>query len=125
MISWFIIILGIFGLVMLYKLVSVKHRKVRFSMVLVLFLFLFFIGSLYFVSIKNNVDMTTLDGFFNGMKVYGLWLFSGFSDMGSSVTGYFSAVDNSTNNSVVKTGDIVNNTIDSTKNLMRPRALKK
>jgi hypothetical protein len=125
MVTWFLIILGIVGIFILYKLVSVKHRKVRFSMILVLFIITFLLTSFYIVSMMNNVDMTTLNGFLTGVKVYSIWVYSGVSNLGSA-TGYFSAVStNSTENKTTQTNsEIVNKTVSGTKNLMKPKPLK-
>jgi hypothetical protein len=125
MVSWFIIILAAIGVFIVYKLVTYKHRRPRIFMIILLIIILLFVGSLYLVSKANNVDMTNISGFMDGMKTYGMWIVSKVTNMGS-MTGYFVVADsNLTKNT--KTGNLTknaNNINKSTTLGMKPKPLK-
>lgn len=144
MVSWFLIIIGtLVGLFIVYMLSTSKHhrRRPRVTMILLLIAILFLVSTIYLVSKANKVDMTTVSGFSDGMKVYSIWLFQGFNNL-RSISGYAVAMDWKGNNSTANTSAVktINQTkIDSsvknitvtdkpvpvsTKNKMVPKPLK-
>lgn len=86
MISWFIIILIIAGILVLMKIGHIKHSRHKIGLMIFVILLLFFISSIYFVAAINHVDMTTLNGFGNGMKIYTGWLLNTFDNI-KTLTG--------------------------------------
>lgn len=74
MISWFLIILIVAAVLVILKFLHFRHLKHRIVGIVIVLLVLFLVSTIYLVSNKNNVDMTTVSGFTSGMKVYGGWL---------------------------------------------------
>ncbi|MEM0465582.1 MAG: hypothetical protein QXW97_02675 [Candidatus Pacearchaeota archaeon] len=106
-------------------------------MVIFLILIILFVSTLYLVTKANNVDMTTLSGFGNGMKIYGIWILNQFSGI-KSITGNAVNLDwakvnlkdtkpisnNITSNNNQANIEAKTNISNSTKNLMKPKPLK-
>ena len=110
MISWFVIALILVGVLVIIKLLHLRHFKHKIVSIFVVLIVLFFISTLYYVSYKNHLDLTTVNGFSNGMGIYAGWLVNGFQNI-RTVTGYAVGMDwRSTNSSLLGNGSKVNNT---------------
>jgi len=83
MINWIIIIILIVVGILAVKMNHLKHRAFIIAIILMA---LFFYLTLTFVTSKNNVNLSTYDGFINGMKIYGGWLANGFGNL-KEITG--------------------------------------
>ena len=113
MINWFIIILIIAGILVLMKISHIKHSRHKISLMIFVVLLLFFISSIYFVAVINHMDMTTINGFGNGMKIYAGWLLNSFDNI-KILTGAAIGLDwKAANETINKNSDI--NLIDSGK----------
>lgn len=133
MINWFIIILIVAGILVLMKVSHLKHSRHKLTLMIFVILLLFFIASLYFVAIANHIDMTTVNGFGIGMKVYAGWLLNSFNNI-KVLTGNVIGMDwratNGTigNTSLVdtgkKAGEVVVNTTVNTINKIKPNTPK-
>ncbi|MBR9705113.1 hypothetical protein GOV12_06895 [Candidatus Pacearchaeota archaeon] len=136
MATWFILLLAVLGIIILYKLVTFKHRKTRKSLIIFLIIIGIFLASFYFVSKDRGVDMTTMKGFGDGFKEYGIWIYNGIAGLGS-VTGNFAGVDTNKTNKTVETlrkvsssaGDVAKDVVKEgakkTKSLMVPKKIEK
>jgi hypothetical protein len=112
-VNWFIIILIIAGVLLVIKILHLRHLKHRIFSVFIVFILLFLIGSIYFVSKQNNIDMTTVNGFGTGMKIYAGWLLSSFQNI-KTITGYAIGLDWSSKN---KTISLNNSLVNGNKNI--------
>jgi hypothetical protein len=92
MFNWFIIIVVILVLIVLSKVSHMKHAKHKWVLILTIVVVGFLIVSIYFVSKANNVDMTTMEGFSTGMKIYAGWAIASFNNI-NSLTGYAVGLD--------------------------------
>ncbi|VVB78951.1 Uncharacterised protein [uncultured archaeon] len=83
MINFIIVIILIVVAVVAIKMNHLRHKS---GIVVLILIALFFYVTVTFVTNKNNIDLTTYDGFMSGMKVYGGWLVNGFQNI-KSITG--------------------------------------
>lgn len=110
MLNWIIIVLLVVVGIIAIKMNHLRHRI--FIIILIL-IALFFYVTLTFVSNKNNVDLTTMNGFMNGVKVYGGWLVHNFQNI-RSLTGNAINMDwTATNGTIFKNNS--NSTLETTK----------
>jgi hypothetical protein len=83
MVSWVIIIILVIAGIISIKMNHLRHRV---FIIILIMIALFFYITMTFVTNKNEVDLTTYDGFVKGMKIYGGWLANGFSNI-KALTG--------------------------------------
>lgn len=81
MVNWFIIILVIAAVLLIIKAMHLRHFKHRVFAVILILLVLFLASTIYLVSDKNEIDMTTANGFYKGIQVYGGWLSHSFQNV--------------------------------------------
>ena len=112
MINWFIIIFIVFAIIVLFKVKHMKHSNRKFSIMIIIILLTFIVISMYFVAKANNIDMTTVNGFSKGMKVYAGWLIQSFQNI-KALTGYAVGLDWSSKNKSISSEDL--KVIDNTK----------
>lgn len=74
-----IVILSIIGLIIV-KVINLRHK---FFIITLIILILFLYTTISIVADKNNLDLTTTNGFFNSIKVYISWLANGFENLKS------------------------------------------
>ena len=79
---------------------------------IIIILLTFIVISMYFVAKANNIDMTTVNGFSKGMKVYAGWLIQSFQNI-KALTGYAVGLDWSSKNKSISSEDL--KVIDNTK----------
>ena len=109
MISWFVVVLVLVGVLVIIKLLHLRHFKHKIFSIFLVLIILFFVSTLYYVSYKNHLDLTTVNGFSNGMSIYAGWILNGFQNV-KTVTGYAVGMDwRSTNGSLSKNSTNVNN----------------
>jgi len=135
MINWILIIILVLAGFLIIRFLFSRHAKHRFMMTAILVIVLLLISTFYFVSSMNNVDITTISGFGNGMKLYGGWLINSFDNikiLTGDVVGLNWRTTNKTlfNNSNIslidsgkKAGEVVvNATVTTVGNLVKPKA---
>lgn len=118
MFNWFIIIVIVLVIIVLSKISHLKHTRHKLFLLVFIFLLAFFAISFYLVCRYNNIDMTTVNGFTAGMKVYGGWLSNSYQNI-AVLTGYAIGMDWKANNASVISNNTnnssVNNIINDTK----------
>lgn len=83
MISWIVIIILVIVALFVIKISYLRHKLLMiFLIILALFLYI----TLNVVLEQNNLDFTTVGGFFHSIKVYWGWLANGFQNI-KEITG--------------------------------------
>jgi len=77
MISWIVI-----GILIVVGVIAIKmnHLKHRIFIILLIVLALFLYATINLVNTQNDIDISTSDGLFHSLKVYGGWLANGFDN---------------------------------------------
>ncbi len=131
MINWFIIIFIVFAIIVLFKVTHIKHSRKKLSIIIIIILLTFIVVSMYFVAKENDIDMTTVNGFSAGIKVYAGWLLNSFQNV-KTLTGYAIGLDWSSKNKSIsndaglidKTSKAGGNIINSTIRKIKPNTPK-
>jgi hypothetical protein len=104
MISWVVIVLLILAGIIIIK---VSHLRHKFFVIVLIFLAIFLVTSVYFIYNVHGLDLSSTKGFFSSMKIYGGWLANGFNNM-KVITGNAVKMDWSNTNAT-----FLNNTDDN------------
>lgn len=119
MINWIIIIIIVLVAFLIIRTLFSRHARHRLVTTIVILVIVFLIGTFYFVTYKNNIDITSVNGFMTGAKVYGIWLVGAFGNVkaltGDAISMDWASVNVSTNNTAAGAASAgVNNTQLST-----------
>lgn len=74
MINWILIGIICLAAFFVFRLVGFRHGRHKFILTIVLLIMLILVSTFYFVTYKNNIDITSIKGLTAGAKVYGIWL---------------------------------------------------
>ena len=97
MVSWIAIVIIVVFVFLFFKITSFRYERWWTYLIAVLMIFLLF--SFFSVVKKNNLELSSPDGFLASMRVYTSWLF-GFGKSVATVTGQITAIEwNATQNS--------------------------
>ncbi len=95
--SWIAIGIIVIFVFFFFKITSFRYEQWWAYLIAVLMIFLLF--SFFSVVKKNNIELSSPDGFFKSMKTYTSWLF-GLGKNVATITGKVTSIDwNSTQNS--------------------------